>query len=584
MSAAGAPLGPRRAIARRGQPAILLALLGTLLALPAAADRVLTKDGRVLHPKKARQDGSGYRFVFENGEIVVADKDIVQSVEIEGDMSEYVPSSDDEREKLAQGYVRYKGKWLSKPAYEGELRREFEDSRKRTEELARHSDWRNAWSKETRHFVVESNTSPELLDDYAELLEAYYALMDERIGINPSPTMRRTKLAVNVFKSRAEFRELSDWGEGSMPGGVIGFFSPMGKSLNFFHDYEDPGRTTWVALHECTHLLTFLVDQQYRPQIWVNEGVADYFGSSKVERDKKGKVVITPGELQTDRVLTVQQAIAQSREAAPATGGTGDGKESGDKKNPKKGRADRRDTTLEELFMFPREQFDGFQYAHAWSFVYFLNNYEDGKYAKSFAKFFKGLYSLEKPLKVDTSGGAKRVSPQDIRAYLLAKLGLKGTEELEKQWKDFIAAVPIEGPSARLKRGLSAARQLEFEDALVDLDAAIEAGTKDPRAWWARGRALAATGKRKQGQEDLAKAVEMDPLNAGFRYELSRLMSGRIALLSPDGGGGSGIQMVESDEQKKIENPEARVQAGLATELDPGNDNFREWFDRFEAP
>jgi len=556
-------------------------LLSVLLASPAAADRVLTKDGRVLHPKKARAEGSGYRLVFENGEIVVAEKDVVQSVEIEGDMSEYVPSSDDERDKLAQGYVKYKGKWLSKPAYEGELRREFEEGRKRTEDLARHSDWTNAWSKETRHFVVRSNTSPELLDYYCELLEAYYALMDERIGINPSPTMRRTKLAVNIFKSRAEFRELSDFGGGSMPGGVIGFFSPMGRSLNFFHDYEDPDRTTWVALHECTHLLTFLVDQQYQPQIWVNEGVADYFGSSKVERDKNGKILITPGELQTDRVLTVQQAIALSRGAAPATGALGDGEEAGDPKKPKKSRAGRKDTTLEELFLLPREQFDGFQYAHAWSFIYFLNQYEGGKYAKSFAKFFKGLYSLEKPLKVDTSGGGKRVSPPDIRAYLLSKLGLKGTAELEKQWKDFVAAVPIEGPSARLKRGLSAARQLEFEDALVDLDAAIQAGTKDPRAWWARGRALAATGKRKQAQADLSKAVEMDPLNAGFRYELSRLLSGRITLLESDGGG---VQLVESDQQKKIANPEARAQAGLATELDPANDSFREWFDRFEAP
>ena len=549
-----------------------------LLAVPAAADRVLTKDGRVLHPKKARAEGTGYRLVFENGEIVVADKSVVASVEIEGDMSEYVPQNDDEREKLAQGYVKYKGKWLSKPAYEGELRREFEASRKRTEDLAAHSDWTHAWTKETRHFVVRSNTSPELLDYYCELLEAYYSLMDERIGINPSPTMRRTKLDVNIYKSRAEFRELSDFGEGGMPAGVIGFFSPMGKSLNFFHDYEDPDRTTWVGLHECTHLLTFLIDQQYRPQIWVNEGVADYFGSSKVTRDAKGKITITPGELQTDRVLTVQQAIAATRGEGPATGGAEAGEEGGAGKSPKKKREGRKSTTLEELFLMPRDKFDGFEYAHAWSFVYFLNNYEGGKYAKSFAKFFKGLYSLEKPLKVDTTGGGKSVRPEDIRAYLLSKLGLKGTEELEKQWKDYVAAVPIEGPTARLKRGLSAVRQLEFEDAIEDLDAAIEAGTKDPRAWWARGRALAATNKRKQAQADLAKAVEMDPLNAGFRYELSRTMAGRITL------SGENVTVVESDDEKKIKNPEARVQAGLATELDPSNDSFLEWFDRFEEP
>jgi hypothetical protein len=59
------------------------------------------------------------------------------------------------------------------------------------------------------------------------------------------------------------------------------------------------------------------------------------------------------------------------------------------------------------------------------------------------------------------------------------------------------------------------------------------------------------------------------------------MMTGRITLASPDGGG---IRIVESDESKKITNPEARVQAGLAAELDPENDSFREWLDRFETP
>jgi tetratricopeptide (TPR) repeat protein len=550
---------------------LLWAALALALAPAARADRVLTKDGRSLYPKKARQEAAGYRFVFENGEIVVESRDAVQSVEIEGDMSEYVPQNDDEREKLAQGYVRYKGKWLSKPAYEAELLHEHEKTKARTEELAKHSDWSNAWTKETQHFAFRTNTSPELLDYYAELLEAYYSLMDDRIGIDPSPTMRRTKMAVNVFKSRDEFRQLSSWGGGSMPQGVIGFFSPASKSLNFFHDWQDPARTTWVALHECTHLLTFLVDQNYIPQIWVNEAVADYFGSSKVERDKKGKLVIHPGELQTDRVLTVQQAIHVGAAGGPATGGKG--------KDPKPG--GRSDTKLEDLFLLPREQFDGFQYAHAWSFVYFLNHYENGKYAKSFARFFKGLYSLEKPLKVDTTSGGKQVSPPDIRKYLLGKLGLKDTAELEKEWKSFVAAIPIEGPAARLKRGLSAVRQLDFKGALEDLDAAIQGGTTDPRAWWARGRALAATGKRAEARADLDKAVAMDPLNAAFRYELSRFEAGRITLASSDSG--STVTLVEPDAEKKIKNPEARVQAGLAAELDPENDSYREWFLEFEG-
>ena len=42
-------------------------------------------------------------------------------------------------------------------------------------------------------YFLLSNASPELLDYYAELLEAYYSLMDDRFGINPGPELKRTK-------------------------------------------------------------------------------------------------------------------------------------------------------------------------------------------------------------------------------------------------------------------------------------------------------------------------------------------------------------------------------------------------------
>ena len=83
---------------RAGAVLVVAALLGG----PARADRLLTADGRDLHPKKARVEGQGYRFVFENGEIVVASRAGIQSVEIEGDMSEYVPQNDGYRKWFEQ--------------------------------------------------------------------------------------------------------------------------------------------------------------------------------------------------------------------------------------------------------------------------------------------------------------------------------------------------------------------------------------------------------------------------------------------------------------------------------------------------
>jgi len=162
------------------------------------------------------------------------------------------------------------------------------------------------------------------------------------------------------------------------------------------------------------------------------------------------------------------------------------------------------------------------------------------------------------------SGSGKSVSPEDIRALLLKNIKVKDVEKLEKQWKTFIAEISIDGPEARLKRGLRAVYQWEFEDALPDLDAAIEAGIQDPRAYWGRGRANFWSGKPDKAIEDFRKAVEMDPLNPSFRYSLSES-------LHMDG------MMSRGGNDKDA--AEATLQAALAVELDPENDRYREWYD-----
>ena len=536
-------------------------LLAGLLSTTATADRVITDDGRIITPKKAREEGEGYRLTFESGEILLPSKEGIKAIEIEGDMSDYVPKDANEQKKLDDGYVRYRGKWYSKKGYETQLKKEHEASKKRTDEMALHSKWSNAWERETKHFVFYTNTSEEWLEYYSDLLEAYYSLMDKQIGIKPTLSYRKKKMTVNVYKSHEEFIEVSnetmeEVGGRPLTRSTLGYFWSFDDTLNFFHNYSEPQQATWVGLHECTHLLTFLIDQQYQPQIWLNEAVADYFGSAKVEIDKRGKFKIEPGMLQTDRVLTVQKAIEEGK-----------------------------DTKLEKLFTITRDNFNGFQYAHAWSFVYFLNNFKDGKYAKGFARFFRELYTSFKGIEYqqvaagNTTGVGFKASPSEIRSHLLKRIGVTDVEQLETDWKTFIKEIPINGPEALLKRGLRSVRMFEFAKALPDLDEAIEGGITDARAYAARGTARAFGGSPSDGVEDLKKAVELDPLSASYRYQLSQLMCGRAS-----SGSGSGFFATDDDEEpeKDINNPEAKIQAGLARELDPENEQFRRWYQRFE--
>jgi len=518
---------------------------------PARADRLVTHDGRVLEVRRARQlpGGVGYRLLFENGEIVCPER-FVASVEIEGDMSDYEPRSDDEREKLARGYVRYRGRWMSKAAYRGELKREAEARRERVAELAARADFASGWEKETRHFRFRTNTSPELLDHYAELLEAYYDLMDGRVSIDPTPNLRRTKMQVNIYRGREDWERNNEAGVDS---GVAGYFSFKDESLNFFHDYDDPSLTDWVALHECTHLLTYLIQPEAWPSasaIWVNEGVADYLGSSEITRDEQGRLRIRPGRIQIDRVLTVQQAIADGEHVA-----------------------------LERLFAVRPEDFTALEYAHAWSFVHFLNS--DPQREKGFWRFFRDFYSI--PGGVECSwqpfgnqrGAAKIIPAAEVRRLLLEALGTEDVAALEEEWLRFVAAIRIDTPEARFRRAYVQVRTLDFdhfEQAARDLDAAIEQGFEDPRAYWARGqvRAREASDPR-AGTADFRRAVELSPLNADFRFALGQSLTGA----SPLEAGASRDGRRSGPEALA----EALVQYGLACELAPQVDAYRQRYE-----
>ena len=539
---------------------VLASVALTSLAPPLRADRVITEDGRTIRPRKAREVGEGLVLEFDDGVIELADRRGIVAVEIEGDMSDYVPQNDDEREKLEKGYVRYEGRWMSKAGYENLLAEEAAESKARADEIAAHDRFHDGWTKETKHFEFKTNTSPELLEYYADLLETYYDLMDKRFKIKLSPKMRRTKMKVNIYKRREEFVQDASYPVGP---GVLGYFSPNELSLNFYHHYEDPAKTEWVALHECMHLLTELIEPDYVAQIWLNEAVADYFGSANISRDKRGNLVIEPGRPQVERILTVQQAIEEGTVMS-----------------------------LKDLFHVRRDDFHGFEYAHAWGFIYFLNN-SGSKRKKAFDSFFKDIYSLAKGIEYTVenyatqSGVGKVVSPDEIQRVVLDELKVKGDEgldELNEEWLEFMAGLPLDAPEARFKRGYQDLRYLGFrrddhdeeekalDQALADLEFAIENGVEDGRAWQARALGKLFKGDWRGAKQDLEAAVEREPLNAEFRFYLGMIETGSFTMGRTDD---------DADFEGLSKHPDALTHFALAAELAPDNEYYQEFYERF---
>ena len=112
--------------------------------------------------------------------------------------------------------------------------------------------------------------------------------------------------------------------------------------------------------------------------------------------------------------------------------------------------------------------------------------------------------------------------------------------------------------------------------ARADLDAAIEAGIPDARAWWARSTLNWIDGDSEAARADLEAAIERDPLNAGYRYELGMsLIGGPISL------GGMTIESEGEDAKDFDEVPEAQPHLGLAMELAPDNPVYRRTYETY---
>ena len=119
-----------------------------------------------------------------------------------------------------------------------------------------------------------------------------------------------------------------------------------------------------------------------------------------------------------------------------------------------------------------------------------------------------------------------------------------------------------------------------------DLDAAIAAGIKDPRAYYARYRLGIFLRPPQQGgdrleamRSDLAQAIEMDPLNAGYRFAMGNLLAGSLSI---DEGDDDQESLIAEESGPKGEiSPEAASFLGLAVELAPENESYRTRHERY---
>lgn len=135
---------------------------------------------------------------------------------------------------------------------------------------------------ETAHYLIHSSATEEQTARVAEAAEALHAAYTDFFADMPSMQPNPAKLQLVLYKDRAEFKAHSrstSWAEA--------YYLPP-RSHAYYGDGDNP--VHWMT-HEVTHQLNREV-AHFRRTKWIDEGLADYFGSSWIADGK-----LTPGSI-----------------------------------------------------------------------------------------------------------------------------------------------------------------------------------------------------------------------------------------------------------------------------------------------
>ncbi|MFO0981253.1 MAG: hypothetical protein U1E76_05775 [Planctomycetota bacterium] len=443
---------------------------------PAAA-RVILKDGRAL-AGEVTDTAAGIQLKLKNGTIHLLD-DLVENV-IYAETEKYAPKDAFEKEQLAKGFVFFRGKWMTKGRMEDTLKKERDADDRRTSDFLSHVDWKNAYTRETKHFQFRANCPPELLDRYASLLEEYFSVFTKAWGISPK---LKDKPRVSVYRDARDFKNIS-----GAPLGVVGWFSPINCELNVYWDDSDPDMAFDVLFHEGNHLLTHMMEPGFSHPHWLNEAMAEYYGASEF---RDGKVSV--GAVQEGRLVEIQQDMSENH--------------------------------MHGLIDLIRAPHDYRAYTWGWSFIHFMMS--SPKYEKKIKAFFLGLARAEGLSRTTSSFGVvmKTVEPEVQIDYLRKVVGVD-LAQLEQEWhayvKEKLKLVSGRGYFLAAQR---ARREGKTEQAAAFVHKAIELGDQRGATWALKGKIHQDNDEQDKAIEAYLKAIELAPVTAVFYYELGEILA-----------------------------------------------------------
>jgi len=240
-----------------------------------------------------------------------------------------------------QGKEFYRGEWRT-PEEIAELdRQEAEEQqaeklkgRKELEVEYQGRPWALIEPIETPHYIVWCNSTQELAEFYADVMEALYKKYDQVFPEKYFPRNSRKKSEVFIHANHQQFMDWTFNGPGTG-----GFYRPATRDVTAYHgSFGTTGSTLEVLAHEGTHQFQGLIfDNFWALPAWFFEGMAVYFGDgSKISRRK-----VEINEIPRDRLLGLQEAMKNGTYC-----------------------------DMRQLLRTIHPRFTGFHYGHAWGLIF----------------------------------------------------------------------------------------------------------------------------------------------------------------------------------------------------------------------
>jgi tetratricopeptide (TPR) repeat protein len=448
-----------------------------LLAIAASTgkDILCVNDGRVIEAENMHRVEGGIDIRYPHGTVHVPQSMIHDAVLAED--ARVAPKTDEERDQAAKGFVRFEGKWLTLQQRDDLVSRRVEKHRKLMEEMKAHGEWRNRSKQDTKIFHFEYTVPQHIFEPYRDAMEAYFSEFAKMWKVRVPKAEDR--LPVAFYADEPSFHQVS-----GLPQNVLGAFRYVKPwSLDIFYQRLDPTLSEDVMFHEANHYLQQLINQQFVVPHFPGESLAEYYGASQWDPEKRK---LTVGLIQEGRLCQIQTDI-DSGERMDLT----------------------RLISTEDMYE---------HYTWGWALVHFLMS--DPKYAQKFQHFFFALQEAKGVQRKTAANGGYTLAQADVFTIFVREMGLKdalGVRKLQAEWDNYIdSKLKLVTRSGYEKAGFKAKEVGRTIRSTRLFKTAIEKGSLNPLVYHELAENYALDGKLDDAFAMWKKAIALDPLEGLF--------------------------------------------------------------------